>query len=169
MPHWIDSFHRRVVRRPLRPSSAGFPPLAPTLTLALMLGLSGCASGPREQDRLPDEGPTTLQIYEQHLGGAIAGSDLATSGPPGSAAIAAPPVTGEAIAPLMTVPSRRSHEALQALQDDFQRLPNPEILGYVYPHLSGDLPVPGYYTVFPLREGTAYAQPGEGDSAGSAP
>ena len=169
MPHWIDSSSLLSLVSCVTPRRPGFYPLAPTLTHALMLGLSGCASGPREQDRLPDEGPTTLQIYEQHLGGAIAGSDLATSGPPESAAIAAPPVPGEPIAPLMTVPSRRSHEALTALQDDFQRLPNPEILGYVYPHLSGDLPVPGYYTVFPLREGTAYAQPGEGDSAGSAP
>ena len=140
-----------------------------TFTLALMLGLSGCASGPSEKDRLPDEGPTTLQVYEQHLGGDLARSLGAPSDPPASTAIATPPISGEPIAPLMTVPSRRGHQELVALQEDFQRLPNPEILGYVYPHRAGDLPVPGYYTVFPLREGTSYAEPGEGEYAGSTP
>ncbi|CDI04783.1 conserved exported hypothetical protein [Candidatus Competibacter denitrificans Run_A_D11] len=164
MPRSIDSFDRL----------GSVPRVTPrlrvlTLTLALTLGLSSCASGPSEKDRLPDEGPTTLQIYEQHLGGEIARSVAATSGPLASAEIAAPPIPGEPISPLMTAPSRRSHQELTALQDDFQRLPNPEILGYVYPHRAGDLPVPGYYTVFPLREGTSYAEPGEGEYAGSVP
>ena len=60
-----------------------------------------------------------------------------------------------------SAPSRRSHPALTDLQRDFQRVPNPDILGYVYPHRAGDLPVPGYYTVFSLYEKTPYAQPGE--------
>lgn len=167
MPYWIDSSSLLGFVPWVTPRRPGSHRLA--LTLALMLGLSGCASGPGERDRLPDEGPTTFQIYERHLGGEIARSATVTSSPSASAEITAPPVQGEGIAPLMTVPSRQSHEALQALQDDFQRLPNPEILGYVYPHLSGDLPVPGYYTVFPLREATSYAEPGEGDYAGSAP
>ena len=186
MPRSIDSLRDTYLAACCVPSSVKYPaaccgdfysfrpcsrpgshPL--TLTLALTLGLFGCASGPSEKDRLPDEGPTTFQIYEQHLGGASARSVGAMSGPPASTAIAAPPVPGEPIAPLMTVPSRRGHQDWAALQEDFQRLPNPEILGYVYPHLAGDLPVPGYYTVFPLRERTSYAEPGEGDYAESAP
>lgn len=59
--------------------------------------------------------------------------------------------------------------ALSALQHDFQQVPNPDILGYVYPHLNGSLPVPGYYTAFPLRDRAHYAQLGEGHYTGVAP
>lgn len=72
----------------------------------------------------------------------------------------APGVAGEADA------ATRSGMAALADLRDFQSVPNPEILGYVYPHLSGDLPVPGYYTVFRLRPSDHYAQPGEGDDRG---
>ncbi|EIK93796.1 signal recognition particle gtpase [Pseudomonas sp. M47T1] len=45
----------------------------------------------------------------------------------------------------------------------FPRLPNPDLVLYVYPHLSGSeqAPVPGYSTVFPLYRTVQYAQPGE--------
>lgn len=68
----------------------------------------------------------------------------------------APGVAGEADS------ATRSGVAALADLRDFQPVPNPEILGYVYPHLSGDLPVPGYYTVFRLRARDHYAELGEG-------
>ena len=74
-----------------------------------------------------------------------------------------PGVAGEADA------ATRSGVAALADLRDFQSVPNPEILGYVYPHLSGDLPVPGYYTVFRLRPSDHYAQPGEGDDREGGP
>ena len=45
----------------------------------------------------------------------------------------------------------------------FPRLPNPDLVMYVYPHLAGtqQTPVPGYSTVFPLYEKVQYALPGE--------
>ena len=45
----------------------------------------------------------------------------------------------------------------------FVRLPNPDLIMYVFPHLAGDrpVPVPGYSTVFPLYEHVQYALPGE--------
>lgn len=45
----------------------------------------------------------------------------------------------------------------------FQRLPNPDLVMYVYPHLAGTdpAPVPGYTTVFPLYQRVQYAMPGE--------
>jgi hypothetical protein len=76
---------------------------------------------------------------------------------------AEPPPTGEppGVAAQVDAATRSSAVALADLQD-FQPVPNPEILGYVYPHLSGDLPVPGYYTVFRLRARDHYAELGEG-------
>ncbi|WP_084257136.1 TIGR03751 family conjugal transfer lipoprotein [Pasteurella testudinis] len=46
----------------------------------------------------------------------------------------------------------------------FPRLPNPDLVMYVYPHLSKSgepMPVPGYSTVIPFYSRTQYAQPGE--------
>lgn len=45
----------------------------------------------------------------------------------------------------------------------FSRLPNPDLLLYVYPHLSGteQAPIPGYSTVFPFYQRVQYALPGE--------
>lgn len=150
-------------------STDRFPSLRPAAGAALALLLAGCASGPGEQDRLPDEGPTTLEVYERHMAGLTAG-DPAPAAPVDRAPATVPhptPVvraawTGAAGAPEASADSRAAQTALDDLRRDFQRIHNPDLLGYVYPHLAGDLPVPGYYTVFPLREATHYAQPGEG-------
>ncbi|EPZ8126210.1 TIGR03751 family conjugal transfer lipoprotein [Yersinia enterocolitica] len=48
------------------------------------------------------------------------------------------------------------------IQQTFPRLPNPDMVMYVYPHLAnGNTPVPGYSTVFPLYSQVQYALPGE--------
>ncbi|HEJ6481861.1 TIGR03751 family conjugal transfer lipoprotein, partial [Pseudomonas aeruginosa] len=43
------------------------------------------------------------------------------------------------------------------------RLPNPDLVMYVFPHLAGSdpAPVPGYTTVFPFYQRVQYAMPGE--------
>ncbi|WP_249963185.1 TIGR03751 family conjugal transfer lipoprotein [Histophilus somni] len=46
----------------------------------------------------------------------------------------------------------------------FPRLPNPDLIMYVYPHLSASgepMPIPGYSTVIPFYSRVQYAQPGE--------
>lgn len=48
------------------------------------------------------------------------------------------------------------------IHQQFPRLPNPDMVMYVFPHLSADnLPVPGYSTVFPFYHQVQYALPGE--------
>ncbi|EBB3816514.1 TIGR03751 family conjugal transfer lipoprotein [Salmonella enterica subsp. enterica serovar Javiana] len=48
------------------------------------------------------------------------------------------------------------------LSQIFPRLPNPDMVMYIFPHLAeGNTPVPGYSTVFPFYEQTQYALPGE--------
>ena len=53
-----------------------------------------------------------------------------------------------------------------SINNQFPRLPNPNIVMYVYPHLAGtdpnQVPVPGYSTVFPMYDHVYYAMPGEG-------
>ncbi|MFZ1827651.1 MAG: hypothetical protein WAW42_02540 [Candidatus Competibacteraceae bacterium] len=146
MQYWID--------RAPGPFRAG----ALALTLIITAGGTGCASGPGEKNLLPDAGPTTLEIVERHLSGEMA---QPTALPRGSAA--APSFEREIILPGLAMDSRRSHQAFTDFQEDFQRIHNPEIIAYVYAHFAGDLPVPGYYTVFPLREGMHYAEDGQGE------
>ncbi len=58
---------------------------------------------------------------------------------------------------------RYTRTARNEVHRQFQRLPNPDLVMYVYPHLAGTdpVPVPGYTTVFPLYQRVQYAMPGE--------
>ncbi|MEE4891002.1 TIGR03751 family conjugal transfer lipoprotein [Pseudomonas alliivorans] len=53
--------------------------------------------------------------------------------------------------------------AQNEIYSQFKRLPNPDLVMYVFPHLAGSdpAPVPGYTTVFPLYQRVQYAMPGE--------
>ncbi|KAE9776543.1 TIGR03751 family conjugal transfer lipoprotein, partial [Escherichia coli] len=52
------------------------------------------------------------------------------------------------------------------ISQQFPRLPNPDMVMYVFPHLAeGSSPVPGYSTVFSFYSRTQYAMPGERTAA----
>lgn len=55
-----------------------------------------------------------------------------------------------------------SRSQASEISQQFPRLPNPDMVMYLFPHLAeGNSPVPGYSTVFPLYSQTQYAMPGE--------
>ncbi|QXH91983.1 TIGR03751 family conjugal transfer lipoprotein [Pseudomonas shahriarae] len=56
-----------------------------------------------------------------------------------------------------------SRTAQTEIYSQFKRLPNPDLVMYVFPHLAGTdpVPVPGYSTVFPFYQRVQYAMPGE--------
>ena len=56
-----------------------------------------------------------------------------------------------------------SRTSQNEIYSQFKRLPNPDLVMYVYPHLAGSdpAPIPGYSTVFPLYQRVQYAMPGE--------
>ncbi|KUM40136.1 TIGR03751 family conjugal transfer lipoprotein [Pseudomonas sp. EpS/L25] len=56
-----------------------------------------------------------------------------------------------------------SRTAQNEIYSQFRRLPNPDLVMYVFPHLAGSdpAPIPGYTTVFPLYQRVQYAMPGE--------
>ncbi|MDE9433477.1 MULTISPECIES: TIGR03751 family conjugal transfer lipoprotein [Xenorhabdus] len=59
-------------------------------------------------------------------------------------------------------PYHYSRSAAQEISQQFPRLPNPDMVMYVYPHLvAGNTPIPGYSTVFPFYQQVQYALPGE--------
>ena len=53
--------------------------------------------------------------------------------------------------------------ASNEIHSQFKRLPKPDLVMYVFPHLAGSdpAPVPGYTTVFPFYQRVQYAMPGE--------
>ncbi|CDH06799.1 putative lipoprotein [Xenorhabdus bovienii str. oregonense] len=59
-------------------------------------------------------------------------------------------------------PYHYSRSAAQEISQQFPRLPNPDMVMYVFPHLvAGNTPIPGYSTVFPFYQQVQYALPGE--------
>ena len=115
----------------------------------LCIALAGCASGSK-LSTLPADGPTMAEIYRQHMAGQRSA-----------------PADGS------LRPQRNEDDGSQAgryqrtvadeIDNRFARLPNPDLVMYVTPHLSanGRYPVPGYSTVFPMYETVEYAMPGE--------
>jgi conjugative transfer region lipoprotein (TIGR03751 family) len=59
--------------------------------------------------------------------------------------------------------SSYTRTAKNEIYRQFHRLPNPDLVMYVFPLLAGTdpVPVPGYSTVFPLYQRVQYALPGE--------
>ena len=123
------------------------------ITLAWTSVLFGCTA---KQAVLPQQAPTIEAIYAGHFEAKL-GTDLE----PAREHLQSRPADAH------TVPGPAKH-ALDALQARFARLANPVLVLYVYPHLAERerVPVPGYFTVFPLYERTEYALPGEGPLAG---
>ena len=112
--------------------------------------LSGCATGSKDTI-LPQTGSTMKEVYDGHFertrqrfhGARI---DMGKRG-------------------AADIPSNLdgfTREADSEIQAIFPRLPNPSLVMYVFPHLSGKgHPVPGYATSFPMYETVEYALPGE--------
>jgi len=73
------------------------------------------------------------------------------------------PLSDADIQSAATIQASYTRSAAQEIYSQFQRLPNPDLVMYVYPHLAGTdpVPVPGYSTVFPLYQRAQYAMPGE--------
>ena len=111
--------------------------------------LVGCAS--TKDSVLPQDGPTMKSIYDQHM--------VDVQKPDHRRAMGGPPL------PQTGIDHYRGfvRDAANEIDTVFPRLPNPTLVMYIFPHLSGTerTPVPGYVTTFPLYEKVEYALPGE--------
>ena len=118
---------------------------------SISLVLGGCAS--TKEAVLPQDGPTMKAIYERHIQEMNMQSPQVLRRELGRR----PLKTG--VADLQGY----SRDAFNEIDVLFPRLPNPTLVMYVFPHLSGDThaPVPGYATAFPMYEQVEYALPGE--------
>ena len=58
--------------------------------------------------------------------------------------------------------TQRYWSAVEPMNQRFARVPNPDLVMVVFPHLArGEYPIPGYVTVFPMYQKVEYALPGE--------
>lgn len=118
---------------------------------SISLALGGCAN--TKEAVLPQDGPTMKTIYERHIQEMHVQDPLIIRHELGNR----PLKTGEANL------QGYSRDALNEIDILFPRLPNPTLVMYVFPHLSGDTqaPIPGYATAFPMYGHVEYALPGE--------
>ena len=117
--------------------------------LLLISGLiTSCSS--HKTTVLPQDGPTMKQVYEGHM------SVLHPDRKPRQNARPLPAEGIDHYAGFI-------REAASEITTVFPRLPNPTLVMYIFPHLSGEerSPVPGYVTTFPFYQTLEYALPGE--------
>jgi len=127
--------------------------------LAVMM-LGGCATS---KDELLSRGDSTmLDVWNQETGGAGSGGQATRQLLDARQSLLRP----LADADLQAAPAANAaytRTASNEIYRQFRRLPNPDLVMYVFPHLAGTdpVPVPGYSTVFPLYQRVQYAMPGE--------
>lgn len=119
--------------------------------LASVVALTACTS---QEQLLPTNGNTMQSIWDQGAG----------SNP----LLAVRQQTTKRQDEVGYVSSREQQSYTRTAANEttnlFPRLPNPDLVMYVYPHLSRSgepMPVPGYTTVIPFYGRVQYAQPGE--------
>lgn len=116
--------------------------------------LSGCSTS--KEEMLPPGDSTMLQLWQGEDGGGSARNAVAARD-----SLRRPLTENESSA---AVAEDRSYSRTQEseISQQFPRLPNPDLVMYVFPHLAdGNTPVPGYSTVFPFYSQVQYAMPGE--------
>ncbi|GHM56008.1 conjugal transfer protein [Escherichia coli] len=119
--------------------------------MSVALVLSGCATS--KEELLPAGEQTMLELWQGKTAGGGQRHALA-------ARCAVPTVTEQQGMNAEAYSYSRTQES--EISQQFPRLPNPDMVMYVFPHLAGGTsPVPGYSTVFPFYSRTQYALPGE--------
>ncbi|WP_454868447.1 TIGR03751 family conjugal transfer lipoprotein [Pseudomonas farris] len=129
-----------------------------TITAALAtLTLAGCATNTEEL--LSHNGSTMMDVWNRQTSGTTPSGQSAQQLLDARQALRRSPV--EPLTPSTSEPYTRT--AQNEIRSQFHRLPNPDLVMYVFPHWAGTdpVPVPGYSTVFPLYQRVQYAMPGE--------
>ena len=134
--------------------------IKPLLLIIASVTLAGCATN--KDELLPHGGRTMQDIWHNEAGEGGSGQvarrqllDVRQS--------LRRPLTEVDVRGAPTIQASYTRTAANEIQRQFHRLPNPDLVMYVFPHLAGTdpVPVPGYSTVFPLYQRVQYAMPGE--------
>ncbi|WP_072035325.1 TIGR03751 family conjugal transfer lipoprotein [Dickeya fangzhongdai] len=131
----------------------------PLLLMATIAVLNGCTTS--KEELLPHNGQTMQDIWHQESGG---GSEHEAQRQWLDARQSLRrPLTDSNGREAQVGQPHYTRTAANEIYRQFQRLPNPDLVMYVFPHLAGTdpVPVPGYSTIFPLYQRVQYAMPGE--------
>jgi conjugative transfer region lipoprotein (TIGR03751 family) len=131
--------------------------LIESITLALItIATAGCSTN--TEDLLTHDGRTMMDVWNYQTAGTSQGQ-TAQQLLDTRLALRRPLI--EPLVPSHSMPYTRT--ASNEIERQFHRLPNPDLVMYVFPHRAGTeaVPVPGYSTVFPLHQRVQYAMPGE--------
>ncbi|PMR75276.1 TIGR03751 family conjugal transfer lipoprotein [Billgrantia endophytica] len=134
-------------------------PLVLAIGLAI-LALAGCTTS--KEQLLSHGDQTMLDIWQAETGGGVQG-DQASHQLLDTRQSLRRPLTDTEVEAAPTIQATYTRTAANEIHRQFPRLPNPDLVMYVFPHLAGSdpVPVPGYSTVFPLYQRVQYAMPGE--------
>ena len=122
--------------------------------IAISLIASGCSTS--KDELLPHGDSTMMDVWDQGASGS--GNSMSSRQLLDARQnLRRPLETGE------TDNAKFTRTAQNEIYSQFKRLPNPDLVMYVFPHLAGSdpAPIPGYTTVFPLYQRVQYAMPGE--------
>ena len=123
---------------------------------AALAVLAGCAT--RKDALLPHGKETMSELWSEYSGGGPGGGTLANA-----REMLRRPLTGGEAKSALSSNASYTRTAETETNSQFKRLPDPDLVMYVFPHLAGrdPVPVPGYSTVFPFYNRVHYAMPGE--------
>ena len=130
------------------------------VALLVATALAGCAIS--KDTVLPHGDRTMLDVWNQETGGSAGGGQPALQLLDARQGLRRP-LTDADVQAVPATNAAYTRTAANEIRRQFHRLPNPDLVMYVYPHLAGTdpVPVPGYTTVFPLYQRIQYAMPGE--------
>ncbi|MDU8924318.1 TIGR03751 family conjugal transfer lipoprotein [Pasteurellaceae bacterium LIM206] len=117
--------------------------------------LAGCSTS--QEELLPAGDGTMMDIWRQGGGSVQSGLHEARNALQFTRPINSPFSDAEEM-------NRYTRTAASEATNLFPRLPNPDLVMFIFPHLSSTaepVPIPGYTTVFPFYGRVQYAQPGE--------
>lgn len=125
--------------------------LLPLLCLSALL--AGCST--TKDELLPAGDSTMLELWQNRGTSGRTATEARSTLRRG--------LTSEDSAALQAIEESYTRTAENEIQQTFPRLPNPDMVIYIYPHMSGNAPapVPGYSSVFPFYSQVQYALPGE--------
>jgi conjugative transfer region lipoprotein (TIGR03751 family) len=129
------------------------------IAVLAIAGLSACTTS--KEKLLPHDETTMLDIWNQETGGG--NSTLGGRRLLDARQVLKRSLADDAVAKSGMSYAPYTRDAANEIYRQFERLPNPDLVMYVFPHLAGDepTPVPGYTTVFPFYQRVQYAMPGE--------
>lgn len=126
------------------------------LVFAALVVLAACAT--RKDALLPHGKETMPELWREYSGGGPRGGRLADA-----REMLRRPLTNRERNSALLRNASYTRTAENEMNEQFKRLPDPDLLMYVFPHVAGrdSVPVPGYSTVFPFYTSVHYAMPGE--------